>query len=154
MIVGSILCTFAMLLLGFTRPFASIFSSPASALVSLLPVPLPSFALTSVPCRTMFSLFGSPLSPSSPLTSPSTPVCPLVALPIYHELPTLMFFPQSRLSTAPSSSIPFPPLTKPMLMPGPPECLASVVLQVISCTSSLQFHYPYVFTNIPEATLT
>ncbi|KAM5539805.1 hypothetical protein V8D89_006618 [Ganoderma adspersum] len=48
MIVGSILCTFAMLLLGFTRPFASIFSSPTSALNDVLTIWLAIIALFTI----------------------------------------------------------------------------------------------------------
>lgn len=86
MIVGSLICTLAMLLLGFTRPFASIFSSSGSALVSLL-LPLTpllsnyTILLSHTNHRMTSSLFGSPFSPSSPSTSPLMPVCVLPAPP-------------------------------------------------------------------------
>ncbi|PIL29401.1 transporter [Ganoderma sinense ZZ0214-1] len=48
MIVGSLLCTLAMLLLGFTRPFASLFSSSASALNNVLTIWLAILALFTI----------------------------------------------------------------------------------------------------------
>ncbi|KAI1790011.1 MFS general substrate transporter [Ganoderma leucocontextum] len=48
MIVGSIVCTFAMLLLGFTRPFTSMFSSSGSALNDILTISLAIFALFTI----------------------------------------------------------------------------------------------------------